>query len=65
LGHLADATSVREHFGVGLTQPEPLMSREEVVATMFNVSDIATDISVIRRVLEENGEEEEEQEGDR
>ena len=32
---------------------------------MFNVADIAADVSIIRRLLEENGEEEEEQEGDR
>jgi len=32
---------------------------------MFNVADIASDVRVIRRLLEENGEEEEEQEGDR
>jgi hypothetical protein len=44
---------------------ERLISREETVATMFNVADIVAELQVIRRLLEENGEEEEEQEGDR
>jgi hypothetical protein len=50
---------------VGVAEPEPLISREEVVATMFNVADITADVRFIRRLLEENGEEEEEQEGNR
>jgi len=32
---------------------------------MFNVADIAADVRIIRRLLEENGEEEEEQERNR
>jgi hypothetical protein len=44
---------------------ERLISREEAVATMFNVADIVAELRVIRRLLEEDGEEEEEQEGDR
>jgi hypothetical protein len=50
---------------VSVGQPEPLISREEVVATMFNVADIAVDVRVIRRLLEQDDEEEEEQEGNR
>jgi DNA-binding phage protein len=42
--------------------PERLISREEVVATMFNLADIATDVQVIRRLLEQDDEEEEEEE---
>jgi hypothetical protein len=50
---------------VNVAEPERLISREEVVATMFMVADIASDVYAIRRLLEENGEEEEEEEGDR
>jgi hypothetical protein len=32
---------------------------------MFTLADIAVDVAVIRQLLEENGEEEEEQEGNR
>jgi len=50
---------------VNVAEPEPLIYRDEVVATMFTLADIASDVHAIRRLLEENGEEEEEQEGDR
>jgi hypothetical protein len=54
-----------DHPGVNVSEPERLISLEEVVATMFMVADITSDVHAIRRLLEENGEEEEEQEGDR
>ena len=38
-----------------------MISRDEVVATMFMIADIAVDVNVIREILEENGEEEEDQ----
>lgn len=50
---------------MSVAEPERLISREEVVGTMFMPADIAADVSVIRELLEEDGEEEEEQEGDR
>lgn len=50
---------------MGVAEPEPLISREEVVATMFNIADITADVRAIRWILEENGEKEEDQEGDR
>jgi len=65
LGHLAGPALLREHLDMSVAEPEPLISREECVATMFNVADIAADVRIIRRLLEENGEEEEEQEGNR
>jgi hypothetical protein len=37
----------------------PLIEREEVVALLFNVSDIATELTVIRQMLEEDDGEEE------
>ncbi len=48
---------------VSMADLDPLISREEVVATMFTLTDIAVEVRHIRRLLEENGEEEEEQEG--
>jgi hypothetical protein len=54
-----------DHPSVSLAEPEPLIYREEVVATMFTLADIAAHVHVIRRLLEENSEEEEEQEGNR
>ena len=50
---------------MSVAEPEPLISREECVATMFNVADIAADVRIIRRLLEEKSEEEEEQERNR
>jgi hypothetical protein len=49
----------REHRGVSLTEPEPVINREDVVATMFMVADIVADVYAIRRLLEEDREEEE------
>jgi hypothetical protein len=46
---------------VGIAEPEPLISRDEVVATMFLFADIAADVKVLRRILEESNEEEEDQ----
>jgi hypothetical protein len=46
---------------VSIAQPEPLISREEVVAMLFNIADIASEAETVRRILEENGEEEEDQ----
>jgi hypothetical protein len=50
----------REHLGVGYAEPEPVISREEVLATIFMVADIVADVHAIRWLLEEDGEEEEE-----
>lgn len=50
-----------DYFAVGIAEPEALISREEVVATMFLIADIATDVKGIRRILEESDEEEEDQ----
>jgi hypothetical protein len=41
-------------------EPERLISREEIVGTMFTLADIAADVAVIRTLLEEKDEEEEE-----
>jgi hypothetical protein len=46
---------------MGVAQPEPLISREEVVATLFNVADVAAEAKIIRQLLEESSEEEEDQ----
>ena len=43
-------------------EPERVISREEVLATMFLIADIATETRTIRELLEDDGEEEEEQE---
>jgi hypothetical protein len=45
--------------------PEPLIERPEVVALLFNVSDIAVTLTNIERLLgeDENGGEEEADEG--
>lgn len=43
-----------------LTEPEPVVYRDEITAYLFRVSDIAEDVSAIRELLEgeDNGEEE-------
>ena len=46
---------------MSIAYSEPLISREEVVATMFMIADIAVDVNMIRAILGENGEEEEDQ----
>jgi hypothetical protein len=46
---------------MSVADPGPLISREEVVAMLFNVADIAAEAAIIRRLLEENGEAEEDQ----
>jgi hypothetical protein len=46
---------------VSIAEPEPLISREEVVGMLFNVAGIAAEAWLIRRLLEDDGEEEEEQ----
>jgi len=43
--------------------PDPLIEREEVVALLFNVSDIASALERIERLLEEDDGEEETDEG--
>jgi hypothetical protein len=43
---------------MSVAESEPLISRDEVVATMFMIADIAADVKLIRRLLEENDEEE-------
>jgi hypothetical protein len=42
---------------------EPVIEREEVVALLFNVSDIAATVSRIERLLEEEDDGEEEADG--
>jgi hypothetical protein len=42
---------------------EPLIERDEIVALLFNVSDIATSLERIERLLEEDDAEEEADEG--
>jgi hypothetical protein len=39
-------------------ESEPVISREEVVASMFNLADIAAETRRIRAILEESDEEE-------
>ena len=39
--------------------PEPLIERDEIVALLFNVSDIAANLARIVALLEEDDEEEE------
>ncbi len=46
---------------MGIAEPEPLISREEVVGMLFNIADFAAEAWLIRHLLEDNGEEEEEQ----
>jgi len=43
--------------------PDPLIERAEVVALIFNVSDIAVTLERIERLLEEDDGEEESDEG--
>jgi hypothetical protein len=42
---------------------EPVIERAEVVALLFNVSDIAESVRLIERILEEDDGEEEDHEG--
>ena len=60
-GHLAMESPRRHHVAVSIAEPEPLISREEVVGMLFNIADIAAEAWLIRRLLEENGEEEDQQ----
>jgi hypothetical protein len=43
--------------------PDPLIEREEIVALLFNVSDIVSSLERIERLLEEDDGEEEADEG--
>lgn len=43
--------------------PEPVIDRDEVVALLFNVSDIADSLQTIQRLLEDEDGEEEADEG--
>jgi hypothetical protein len=45
-------------------EPEPVIYREEVLGIIGALADLVVDVRGIREVLEEDGEEEEEQEGD-
>jgi hypothetical protein len=40
-GHLAMARLADDDVAVGIAEPEPLISREEVVGMLFNIADIA------------------------
>jgi hypothetical protein len=53
-----------DHQVVSNGGPEQAISREEVVATMFILADIAEEARVIRRLLEEFGGEEEQEGAD-
>jgi hypothetical protein len=44
---------------VAANEPEALISREELVATIFRINDIADDVKHIRTILEGDDEEEE------
>ena len=48
---------------MGDAEAEPVISREEVLSTMFLIADIATETRTIRTLLEDDGEAEEGQEG--
>ena len=43
-----------------MVEPEPLIYREEVTAIMWAIGDIVAELKAIRRLLEDDGEEEEE-----
>jgi hypothetical protein len=43
--------------------PDPVIDRDEVVALLFNVSDIAATLARIEALLEDDGEAEEPDEG--
>jgi hypothetical protein len=58
---LRSRASPTDYFAVGIAEPEPLISREEVVGMLFNIADFAAEAWLIRHLLEDNGEEEEEQ----
>ena len=45
---------------LGLVNAEPVIDREEVVALLFRVNDIAEELLTIRELLEAAGEEDEE-----
>ena len=49
-----------DHVAVGVVEPEPLIAREEVVAMLFNIADIAAEAWLIRHLLEDDGDEKEE-----
>jgi hypothetical protein len=51
----------RDDAVVSTPEPEPLISREEVVAILFNIADITVEATIIRELLQENGEAEEDQ----
>jgi hypothetical protein len=52
-GHLADQAPPGDDSTVSVPEPEQLISREEVVGTMFTLADIASDVAVIRHLLGE------------
>jgi hypothetical protein len=60
-GHLAAAKLAGDDFTMDAAEPETLISRSEVVGTLFTLTDIAVDVNVIRAILEENDEEEDQQ----
>jgi hypothetical protein len=51
----------RDDGAMSVAQPEPLISLKEVVAMLFNIADLAAEAVIIRELLEENGEAEEDQ----
>jgi ribosomal protein S24E len=51
----------RDDGEMSVAQPGSLISREEVVAMLFNIADIAAEAVIIRELLKENGEAEEDQ----
>jgi hypothetical protein len=64
VGHLAPETPGNDDLRVSVGEPEALISREEVAAMLFNIADIAAEAWLIRRLLEDADEEEEDQAGD-
>jgi hypothetical protein len=58
----ADCTEGRAR-GISVGCPDPLIEGAEIVALLFNVSDIASTLEPIERLLEEDDGEEEADEG--
>jgi hypothetical protein len=48
----------------GVGEPQPLIYRTEVLAIIGALADLVVDVRGIRQMLEDDGEEEKEQEGD-
>jgi hypothetical protein len=58
-GHLAGDCCGRDDRVVKRSEPEPLIVRDEVVARLFNIAEVAAAAQLIRELIEEDGEAEE------